>query len=220
MTTEVANRIGALQAPQLDYILIDGSGSMQDKWWESLGALDAFIDVLKSQNVNSHGIITVFDSHDVGFIARNSTIDTWQKFSVDPIGAHWGSTPLYDAINNMGRELKDLDPPRASIVIVTDGDENGSKYTTVDQARAILDWCRAKGWQVTFLGADFNNSRQARLLGADDSNSLGVQKALMNEAGKTLGKKRAIHAITGADINFSEQEKKDFGGYLTDQSAK
>jgi hypothetical protein len=64
-------------------------------------------------------------------------------------------TPLFDAINMMGRELQALNPPRCSIVIITDGDENGSRHTTADQARAILDWCRAQGWQVTFLGADF-----------------------------------------------------------------
>lgn len=218
MTTDIANRIGTLQAPQLDYILIDGSGSMQPKWWECLASLDGFMDVLKAQNIASHGIVHVFDSNDVNFIARNSTLDTWETFSSDPIGAHWGSTPLYDAINIMGRSLRDLDPPRASIVIITDGEENGSRFTDHHQARAILDWCRAKGWQVTFLGADFNNNRQARLLGANESNSLGVQKARMIEAGRTLGEKRARHALTGTDINFTSDEKKDFGGYLADHS--
>jgi len=111
--------------------------------------------------------------------------------------------------------LRDLDPPRCSIVIVTDGDENGSKYTDAEQARAFLDWCRAKGWQVTFIGADFNNSAQARLLGADARNSIGVTKARLLEAGKKLGEKRAAHALYGDDINFSEDERKDFGGYLT-----
>jgi hypothetical protein len=118
----------------------------------------------------------------------------------------------------MGRELQALNPPRCSIVIITDGDENGSRHTTADQARAILDWCRAQGWQVTFLGADFNNSKQAKLLGANESNSLGVQAQKLLEAGKTLGEKRVRHATAGTDISFTDEEKKDFGGYLADQS--
>jgi hypothetical protein len=172
------------------------------------------VDVMKAQNINSHGIIQVFDTHDLNYVARNSTLDTWQSFRDDPIGAHWGGTPLYDAINLMGRQLRDLDPKNASIVIVTDGEETSSKYTTHVQAKAILDWCRAKGWAVTFIGADFDNNQQAKLLGANESNSIGVRKAKLLEAGKAFGQKRARHALFGEDINFTEDERKKFGGFL------
>jgi hypothetical protein len=214
-TTALANRIGALQAPQLDYILLDGSQSMMGKWWDCLGALEGYINVLKAENIGSHGIIQVFDTHDLNYIARNSTLDQWESFGAKPIGAHWGSTPLYDAINLMGRSLRNLDPPRCRIIIVTDGAENGSNYTDATQARAILDWCRAKGWQVTFIGADFNNSTQAKLLGATESNSLGVQRQKLLEAGRSAGQKAARHALFGEDIKFTEDERKNFGGYLT-----
>ena len=215
---QIINRSGTLQAPQLDYILLDGSSSMSPKWWETIGALEQYVSVLKSQNVNSHGIIQVFDSYDLDCVLRDGTLDTWG--SLNDLGYNGGTTPLYDAINLMCRKLRDLDPPRASIVIVTDGDENGSAYTDANQARAMLDWCRAKGWQVTFLGADFNNSMQAKLLGADDTNSVGVRKEKMIEAGKSLGEKRAKHALYGDDINFSEDERKNFGGYLTNGNGR
>ena len=218
MTNDVANRSGMLQAPQLDYILLDGSSSMQSKWWDTMGALEAYINVLKSQNINSQGVIQVFDSRDLDSEQRNCTLDQWGPLT--DIGAHWGMTPLYDAINLMGRKLRVLDPPRCSIVIITDGDENGSNHTNADQARAILDWCRAKGWQVTFLGADFNNSTQAKLLGADDSNSIGVRKMKLLEAGKALGEKRVKHALYGDDINFSDEERTKFGGFLTNGNGK
>jgi hypothetical protein len=215
MSQFVTIRAGTLLAPQLDYILVDGSSSMQDKWWETLGGLDVFMETLKTQNIHSHGIVQVFCSGDLASIQRDSVIADWQPFSVDPLGAHWGMTPLYDAINFMGREFRRLDPPRASAVIVTDGDENGSRHTSDVQARAILDWMRAKGWQVTFLGCDFNNTKQAKLLGANDANTIGVRKMKLLEAGKALGEKRARHAATGTDISFSDDEKENFGGYLT-----
>jgi hypothetical protein len=220
MTQLPANRIGTLQAPQLDYILLDGSQSMQSKWWDMLGSLEGYIDVLKAENISSQGIIQVFDSIDLNMIARNSTLDRWESFRKEPIGAHWGSTPLYDAINLMGRSLRDLDPPKARIVIVTDGAENGSRYTDCTQARAILDWCRAKGWQVIFIGADFNNSMQAKLLGANDDNSVGVRKQKLVEAGRKMGQKAARHALFGEDIKFSEEERENFGGYLTNGGGK
>ncbi len=215
MANSLIHRSGTLLAPQLDYILIDGSGSMVMKWYDTLAALDGFMDALRGMNIASHGIVHVFDSRNLATIERDSVIGDWPRFSVSPISCPGGMTPLYDAINLMGRELRELNPPRASIVVITDGDENGSRHTTHVQARAILDWCRAKGWQVTFLGADFNNSKQAKLLGADESNSVGVQQRLLTAAGKLLGEKRVRNALFGEDINFTSEERKNFGGYLT-----
>lgn len=211
-------RSGTLLAPQLDYFLIDGSGSMQSKWWETMGALDQWFDVMRAQNIHSHGIANVFSGHILEDCQRDAELRNWPTFHDAPLGSTWGDTPLYDAINLMGRHLRDLDPPRCSIVIVTDGAENGSRHTTHAEARAILDWCRAKGWQVTFLGADFDNSRQAKLLGATDRNSIGVRKMKLLEAGKALGEKRVRNAICGDDISFSDEEKEVFGGYLTGPS--
>ena len=119
MNNPIANRGGTLQAPQLDYVLLDGSQSMQSKWWETIGALEAYVGVLKSMNIASHGIIQSFDSKDLDCEQRNGTLDTWG--SLADLGSHWGMTPLYDAINLMGRKLRDLDPPKCAIVIVTDG---------------------------------------------------------------------------------------------------
>lgn len=204
----------SLLAPQLDYWLLDGSSSMQDKWWETLAGMDNFLKVLKDQNIHSHGIACTFDSSDLQCIQRDSVIADWKPFFEDPLGAHFGSTPLYDAINKMGRHLKDLDPPKASIVIVTDGHENASRHTTLDQAKAILNWARAKGWIITMLGADFENSNQARALGVEPRHQIGVRKMKLDEAGTALGEKRVAHARGAEDISFSDDEKQIFGGYL------
>lgn len=205
-------------APQLDYFLIDGSSSMADKWWDMLAGLDEYMKVLRTMNVASHGIVHTFDSADLHCVQRDGLISDWKPFLDDPIGLNNGTTPLYDAINLMGRRLADLDPKNAVIVVVTDGEENASRHTNATQARAILDWCRAQGWQVVFLGADFNNSRQAAALGADDSNSIGVRKQKFLPGFKALGEKRARHAASGSDISFTDAEKENFGGYLTGPS--
>lgn len=218
MSREIIHRPGHMLAPQLDYIILDGSGSMMDKWFATIGALEGYVDVLRTQNIHSHGIVQVFEASNIASIQRDSTLADWPQN--DPLTARWGDTPLYDAINYAGRQLRDLDPPKAHLVIVTDGHENASRHTTDAQARAILNWCRAKGWQVTFLGADFNNSRQAALLGANKANSIGVQKTRLLEAGKTLGEKRLRNIRTGDDITFSDEEKTEFGGYLTGPASR
>lgn len=215
MSKALALRPGQLQATEVDYFLVDGSGSMMDKWWETLALLDGFLDVVKTKNIHSHGIVQVFDDNsNLASIQRNGLLRDWETFSRDPLGATWGGTALYDAINYMVRFLADEDPERCSIVIGSDGETGDDKYTSAAEARALLDWCRAKGWQVTFIGFDFNNSRLAKVLGADDTNTLGVQKKLLGEAGKLFGNKRAGYS-SGNDINFTKDEQSNFGGYLT-----
>lgn len=215
MNQHVAHRPGKLLAPQVDYVLLDGSGSMSTKWQDTMNALDAFVTTLAGHPIHTQIICSVFSQGELSTIQRDCEIKDWTSTQRVPMKAPWGQTPLYDAINQMGRNLKELDPPRCSIIIVTDGDENCSQYTSDVEAKAILDWCRAKGWQVTFMGCDFNNSAQARLLGATDSNSVGVAQAMLVEAAKSLAEKRAKYGLYGTEMHFTDEEKQQFGGYLS-----
>lgn len=204
---------------QLDYILLDGSGSMETKWWDTLLAIEAYVQGTKAANILSRVLLQTFDSNDKDCIQRDSLIENWipADGGGDPdkaIGAWWTSTPLYDAIRLMGARLNEIDPPRCSIVIVTDGEENCSQFTTLEEAKAVLDWCRAKGWQVTFIGAEFNNWRQASKLGANEHTSIGVQQKKLADATAALAKKRARYGLYGEAMHYSDDEKQQFGGYL------
>jgi len=205
---------GNLTSTQLDYVLVDGSSSMLPKWWDFMAAADIFINSLRAANVNSRLIVQVFDTMDIDMVQRDGPLSSCETFKEKPLGANFTMTPLYDAINVMGRRLREIDPARASILIVTDGESN-QDMTTIHQAKAILDWCKAKGWQVTFLGCDFNNSRQAKLLGMNEANCIGVARMQLTDAAAALGRKRAAHAHGADDISFSPDEKQQFGGYLT-----
>lgn len=220
MNTQVATRPGQLQKlqTQLDYILLDGSSSMMDQWWDCQDAIQAYIDGLKRENTLSQCMVHVFNSTYRDLIARDVSINDWTSLRDDPIGSHWGTTPLYDAVVLMGARLRDLDPPRASLVIVTDGEEMGSKFATLTQAKAILDWCRAKGWQVTFIGANFANEAQAGLLGGNRNSAIGVERKQLSNAASALAKKRARYGLTGAPMHWSEDEQQQFGGYLAGPS--
>lgn len=212
--TTTGSQEAAKQHLQMDYILVDGSGSMQDKWWDTLDAIEAYIQGVKSANIKSHCFLHTFDDVALDLIQRDVPIEGWVPLRTQPIGAYWGGTPLYDAIQLMATRLRDLDPPRASIVIVTDGQENASKFTTLPQAKALLDWMRAKGWQITFIGAEFNNSRQARELGANEFTSIGVQQRRLTDATTALAAKRARYGLYGEAMHYTEDEKQTFGGYL------
>lgn len=214
------NAVSKLSTEQLDMILLDGSGSMSDKWWPMLEAIDTYIAGLKAQQVQSHIVMDIFDTTDRQMNVRDTHIKDWKTFAEDPVGAHFSMTPLMDAIVLMGTKVRDLNPSKCAVTIVTDGEDGGkldNKFADINQAKAVLDWLRAQGFTVTFIGCDFDNSRQARALGANESNSIGVRKELLLEAAKSYAAKRAHSSRTGDDISFTSDEKQKFGGYLGHQ---
>jgi len=208
---------------QEDFILIDGSTSMSSKRNETLDAVDNFAAQLRSEAINSKLTVAAFSGGsglDYRVLRLQTTPESWSDMRYDSeVELGSGMTPLYDAINAMCRDLRQRMPLKCSILIITDGDENAS-HTTAEQARALLDWCRAQGWQVTFLGADFENSRQAKLLGADASNSVGVNIKRLIDATSLLAEKRANYSRYGTDMNLTADEKNEIGGLLPDHSAK
>lgn len=216
-TQDLMNResVPEARSPQRDYILLDASSSMSSRWWDSLKAIDDYVGGLRAQNINSQVTLATFTTHhSLRYdICRDTAPESWASLCESSPDMWAGSTPLNDAINMMVRSLRDLNPTKCSILIVTDGEENASKTTTV-QAKSLLDWCRAKGWQVTFMGCDFDNTAQARLLGASDANSVGTSARRLADATKELSKKRAHYAHFGTPMNFSEDERNKFGGYL------
>jgi len=199
---------------QVDFILLDSSGSMEDKWWDTLAALDTYVKTLRTQGIKTRMMLTTFSGPEELSLERDCHIDDWKDFISDPVGGFWGGTALYDAINAMGRTMRDLNPVKAAITIATDGDTFDDKWTNHTQAKAILDWARAKGWQVTFIGCEFDNSRVAKLLGANPAAAIGVSQRYLSSAAEELAKKRAKYALSGEDMHFTDEERQQFGGYL------
>jgi hypothetical protein len=208
---------------RLDYILLDGSGSMSSRWMESLNAIDKYAKGVKDSEVETKVIMATFSgsgySSGIDYtVARSQEIALWLPLGPEPPHCPGGGTPLYDAINIMVRACRDENPDDCSIIIVTDGEENGSRTTDETQARALLDWCRHRGWQVTFIGADFNNSSLAKRLGGGGATAIGAPTKRLTDITSELAKKRGYHAKFGTPMHFSEEERKQFGGYLSDQS--
>lgn len=214
LTARASLALGA----QLDYILLDMSGSMISKWDEMLRATQQYVEIIQGSTLNSHVMLCTFDDS-VPQLVRDEPIRDFMPLT-GQYGprASWGGTALYDAINSVARQLRDLDPERCSVLIVTDGDDQDSQYTKAHEAGAIIEWMKAKGWQVTFFGCDFNNDKLMRKLGVDPATGVAVAAARLTDAAKTIASKRVRYGHSGDDITFSDDEKQQFGGYLAGPS--
>lgn len=201
---------------QHDFILLDRSGSMSDKWTETLSSINAYVQKLAEENVDTGVTLAMFDrdmdkmSYDV--IRDRITPKTWLPVTEKDANPR-GYTPLNDAIGKLVAQAKagfnGVQYEKVAIIIMTDGQENSSRELSIAQAKALLDECRTKGWQVIFLGANYDNVAQARSYGASgqsilDAMPVAAMAATMTSVAAT---RSAYGSGAAATMEFSDDEK-------------
>jgi Mg-chelatase subunit ChlD len=196
------------------YILLDRSGSMATHWAETIGSLNAYVEGLAGEKATKKALVTVaaFDSADPFTVMRSSMrADEWKAIAASEIAPR-ASTPLYDAIGRLVDTIRTANPSKAAIVIITDGQENDSREIKKEAAKAMLDEMRAKGFDVVFLGADFDAFGQGASLGNAAGQTLNMAAGNYDAAMKGLSMRTANYASTGKVEQFSDDLRQRAAG--------
>ena len=201
---------------QHDFILLDRTGSMAGQWAEAIASVNLYVKKLVEEKVDTGVTLAVFDGNagrlDFRVIRDRIIPSTWHEVSTTEVEPR-GNTPLNDAIGEIVTLAKKGAPngtqyDKLALVVMTDGEENASKEHTFESASKLLDDCRAKGWQVLFLGANFDNKRQSQHYGVAAAQSVHTSSANLSGMTRAVAEKRAWYG-TGAvaDMAFSDDEK-------------
>lgn len=200
---------------QHDFILLDRSGSMSSLWDEALGSINSYVKKLADDKIDTGVTLATFDGVNgrLAFeIIRDRIIpSTWRAVSSEDATPR-GMTPLSDATGQIVNLAKAGNYDKVAIIIMTDGHENASKELSVAQAKAALDECRAKNWQIIFLGANFDNAQQAAGYGNSAFATSSVAKGNLGAATQSMASARSRYAATGASMGFTEEEKRKLAG--------
>lgn len=193
---------------QHDFILLDRSGSMANLWTEALSSVNSYVRKLAEEKVDTGVTLTVFDTGldgNIDFkVVRDRIVpSTWHDVSEVEVEPR-GMTPLNDAVAKIVALANSGGYDKVVIIIMTDGYENASKELTTDQAKKLLDDCRAKGWQVIFLGANFDNVQQARSLGGLRGQTVNSSPKNMRATMTATATMSANYATSGASMDFSD----------------
>jgi hypothetical protein len=200
---------------QHDFILLDRSGSMSSLWDEALSSINSYVKRLADDKIDTGVTLATFDG-DRGKLAFDIIRDriipsTWKAVSSED-AAPRGMTPLSDATGKIVNLAKAANYDKVAIIIMTDGHENASQELSVVQAKAALDECRAKNWQVIFLGANFDNASQAQAYGNSSFATASAARGNLRAATATMAAARSSYAETGAAMGFSDQDKRRLAG--------
>jgi uncharacterized protein YegL len=195
---------------QHDFILLDRSGSMQSLWIEALSSVNAYVAKLAEDKVDTGVTLATFDGHNgklVFEIVRDRIIpSTWAKVT-DADAQPRGMTPLNDAVGRIVAIANAGYYDKLAIIIMTDGHENASQELSVKDAKALLDKCRAKNWQVIFLGANFDNATQATSYGNAVAATADLSVKNLSATMRATAESRAAYAVTGAAMRFTTEQK-------------
>lgn len=195
---------------QHDFILLDRSGSMSSQWVEAVNSVNAYVKKLADQRVDTGVTLACFDAPSGALdftILRDRIIpSTWHEVAGGEAPPR-GMTPLNDAIGKIVTLAKAGNYDRLALIIMTDGMENASREYSLGSAKALLDDCRAKGWQVIFLGANFDNIAQATSYGTQFGQHVNSTTANLTGTMTNTALKRASYGVSGQAMSYSEAEK-------------
>lgn len=161
-------------------LCVDRSGSMRSIAADMEGGLQTLV----AEQAALPGECTItycrFDSqYEEVFVGRPANEVALSDLRIDPRGP----TALLDA---MARTIDDavarhekLDstevPSKVLLVVITDGQENASRNVTHAAVLERVTACKAKGWDVLFLGANQDSISVGATLGVSAASSMDFQ---------------------------------------------
>lgn len=148
--------------------ILDKSGSMAHLTNDVIGGFNSFI--ADQKKIEGEIFLTV--------VAFNQRVDSYARRdlrSIDVIEDVFpyqatGMTALYDAvgegIEELGKALAGIPekerPDKVMVVIMTDGEENSSRYYNKDKISSMIEHQRSKyQWQFLFMGANIDVEKEA-----------------------------------------------------------
>lgn len=178
--------------------ILDKSGSMCSCTEPTIKGFNAQLDIIRSlknefPDQEYKVSLTTFNGH-IEHLFRDAPAD------FVPVLNHMnyvpeGSTSLLDAIGFSINKINeahqgDIQNDEASVVIVilTDGQENTSRYYTYHQISAMVRHLEGTGkWSFSFIGADIDAFHTSQMLSIKQENVMSFDKKDMNQMMMDVG---------------------------------
>jgi hypothetical protein len=200
------------------YVLIDMSSSMAQKWPETMAAVNGYATEIGKADPDR--FLAVY-----GFALPGSAFTSLTVLRMEAPAANFirlgedtpkpsGMTPLFDAIGMIHNILRDDGHARKTILVITDGEENASRVISGGAAKELIASWKAKEWDVTFLGADFNAFGQAQGLGLGAKDVLNASQGNFANAMASNAARSMAYAsgVATQDLSFSDADRKAADG--------
>jgi len=202
------------------FVALDRSGSMQgERWTTAIASLNAYMVDLQKESIDGDVTVVAFDStHDKNSarsirlipLVEGKSISKYEALKNDVLEPA-GMTPLYDAAAHVMDLALTHNSERTVVVILTDGDENSSVEYTQPKIKDKVKTLQDKGWEVIFLGANFDVTKYAQGSGLASTKMRNVNfgdAQMVASMSSDLSSNTIMYAKTGGSIDMSVVVKK------------
>lgn len=201
-------------------LLLDRSGSMQGVRDDTIGAINAYVETLKSTPETIHFSLVLFDTAPGGRMDLQKVHVGAKIADVKPLTREdytpRGGTPLIDAACSTIRAVEESlvgKDAKVVIAIQTDGQENQSVENDWQGLKSLIAEKQAKGWEFVFMGAGIDAYDQGRRMGiaTDNTVSYGRGKAETQAVFRSMAANTASYAAGLSGMGYTVEQKLSAG---------
>lgn len=159
------------------HMLLDRSGSMHSYRRETIEAVNGYLAALRADALapDTEFSLTTFDSMGLDTVRKDQPacwVRDLQTAEFEPRAA----TPLYDAVGHiLDIEARSPATGRRAIVVITDGEENGSTRLNAARLEAAVKTRQREGWIFIYLGANHDAIAQSAKIGVPQERAIGFR---------------------------------------------
>jgi uncharacterized protein YegL len=200
-------------------LILDRSGSMGGREDNVIGGVNSFLTEQKSLPHPAVISFVRFDSEAVERFRAPADLQACAPLSREEYQPR-GGTPLLDAVGltiaKLDDDWRELQPDRAIVVIVTDGQENASREYRKAQLKKLIETRQQTGkWSFLYLGANVDAFEEAGGLGIPIGNSAGYTSsrggtsALYRTLSSNVRDMRSTGSTSAPDLGRDIDEDED-----------
>jgi Mg-chelatase subunit ChlD len=186
---------------------------MSSQWSQALSGINTYVAELLRQNIEARIKVVAFDipistSNCELVTVRDCNITDYTNILYTEISPR-GGTPLFEAVARVISEAEEANHERTSLIIMTDGMDSGYVFeNTRDSVKASVERVENKGWEVTFLGANFDvvtYNNQSLNISAGSTMNFTPQNVEFTMTSSAL--RSAGYARTGVLRSYTDEER-------------
>lgn len=161
--------------------ILDRSGSMDDCRDDTIGGFNSFVE---SQKPFGGTMTLVLFDHEYDVVYKDKPIAEVEKMTRETFVPR-GNTALLDAIGKTIKGVEDL--VSRTVIILTDGQENGSRQYTKAHIKDLVEAKTKEGWTFVYLGANQDAFAEAGAMGISQNCTLNYDVRKTPQAFHRLG---------------------------------
>jgi uncharacterized protein YegL len=183
-------------------LILDESSSMQGSQTKTINTINEFLDTIRKEEIPTFVSIVTFNGSDFKWVKTKKNVKSIENLTHKDYTPN-GMTNLVDTIGyvldtlNSAMFLENEENRGAtSVYIVTDGEENTSKFYDKSDIKTMVSQLEPVGYAFRFFGADIDAFAESSSIGLGSVSTMSFNKSNIHNLGEVMGNYTALRSAS------------------------